>query len=138
MRDGARRVRPPRFRNFSVSPSNALKFPASIGVLAFPWRVSVATSTDQTTRILNVVVAALGGAMTIEGVEQGRGKGADVLGHPLNALAWLADNRVERGRPLRQGMVVLTGSIVSTKWPKAGQTVNSSIEGLGEAVARFV
>jgi 2-keto-4-pentenoate hydratase len=83
-------------------------------------------------------LSALGGAMTIEGVEQGRGKGADVLGHPLNALAWLANNRVERGRPLRQGMVVLTGSIVSTKWPKAGQTVNSSIEGLGEAVARFV
>ncbi|MGH7124020.1 MAG: 2-keto-4-pentenoate hydratase [Stellaceae bacterium] len=81
---------------------------------------------------------ALGGIMTIEGVEQGCGKGADVLGHPLNALAWLANNRVERGRPLRRGMVVLTGSIVSTKWPKAGETVRSTIESLDEAVARFV
>jgi 2-keto-4-pentenoate hydratase len=83
-------------------------------------------------------LAALGGHMTIKGVEQGRGQGADVLGHPLNALAWLANNRVERKRPLRKSMVVLTGSIVSTKWPKAGQTVRSTIEGLGEAVARFV
>jgi 2-keto-4-pentenoate hydratase len=83
-------------------------------------------------------LAGLGGIMTIDGVEQGRGKGADVLGHPLNALAWLANNRVERGRPLRKGMVVLTGSIVSTKWPKPGQTVRSTIEALGEAVARFV
>ncbi len=83
-------------------------------------------------------LAALGGTMTIEGVEQGRGKGGDVLGHPLNALAWLANNRIEHGRPLRRGMVVLTGSIVSTKWPKAGETVRSVIEGLGEAVARFV
>ena len=83
-------------------------------------------------------LAALGGAMTIEGVEQGHGTGADVLGHPLNALAWLANNRIERGRPLRKGMVVLTGSIVSTKWPQAGQTVRSTIETLGEAVARFV
>ena len=83
-------------------------------------------------------LGALGGAMTIEGVEQGRGKGADVLGHPLNALAWLANNRVERSRPLRKGMVVLTGSIVSTKWPKAGETVRSTISSLGEAVARFV
>ena len=82
-------------------------------------------------------LAALGGSMTMDDVEQGRGKGADVLGHPLNALAWLANNRVERGRPLRRGMVVLTGSIVSTKWPKPGQTVRSSIEALGEAVARF-
>jgi len=83
-------------------------------------------------------LAALAGIMTIDDVEQGRGRGADVLGHPLNALAWLANNRVERGRPLRKGMVVLTGSIVSTKWPKAGETVRSSIEALGEAVARFV
>ena len=83
-------------------------------------------------------LAALGGSMTMDDVEQGRGTGADVLGHPLTALAWLANNRVERGRPLRKGMVVLTGSIVSTKWPKAGQTVRSSIETLGEAVARFV
>jgi 2-keto-4-pentenoate hydratase len=82
-------------------------------------------------------LAALGGTMTIDGVDQGRGKGADVLGHPLNALAWLANNRVMRGRPLRKGMVVLTGSIVSTKWPKAGETVRSSIEALGEAVVRF-
>lgn len=83
-------------------------------------------------------LAALAGSMTIEGVEQGRGVGADVLGHPLNALAWLANNRIARGRPLRKGMVVLTGSIVSTKWPKAGETVQVSIEKLGEASARFV
>jgi len=83
-------------------------------------------------------LASLGGTMTIEGVEQGRGFGADVLGHPLNALAWLANNRVARGRPLRKGMAVLTGSIVSTKWPKAGETVRVAIEGLGEASARFV
>ena len=83
-------------------------------------------------------LGALAGIMTIEGVEQGRGKGADVLGHPLNALAWLANNRISRGRPLRKGMSVLTGSVVATKFPKPGQTVHCIIEGLGEAVARFV
>lgn len=83
-------------------------------------------------------LGALGGSMTIEGVEQGRGKGADVLGHPLNALAWLANKLAERGRPLVAGMVVLTGSIVSTKWPQRNQTVTVSIDGLGEASARFV
>ena len=82
-------------------------------------------------------LGGLAGVMTIEGVEQGRGKGADVLGHPLNALAWLANNRVLRRRPLRKGMMILTGSIVSTKWPKPGQTVRATIEGLGEAVAKF-
>ncbi|HMK67819.1 MAG TPA: fumarylacetoacetate hydrolase family protein [Stellaceae bacterium] len=83
-------------------------------------------------------LGALAGIMTIEGVEQGRGKGADVLGHPLNAVAWLANNRISRGRPLRKGMSILTGSVVATKFPQQGQTVRCIIEGLGEAVARFV
>jgi 2-keto-4-pentenoate hydratase len=43
----------------------------------------------------------------------------------------------ERGRPLRAGMVISTGSIVSTKWPKPGDTVIAEIDGLGEAVAHF-
>src|SRR5260221_61694 len=82
-------------------------------------------------------LAALGGRMLINGESVGSGSGADVLGHPLAALAWLANTMAERGRPLRAGMVVSTGSIVSTKWPKAGDTVTAEIDGLGEAVAHF-
>lgn len=82
-------------------------------------------------------LAALAGRMLINGRSVGSGVGADVLGHPLAALAWLANTMVERGRPLRAGMVVSTGSIVSTKWPKPGDTVIAEIDGLGEAVAHF-
>jgi 2-keto-4-pentenoate hydratase len=82
-------------------------------------------------------LAALSGRMLINGQPVGNGVGADVLGHPLNALAWLANTMAERGRPLRAGMVISTGSIVSTKWPKPGDTVVAEIEGLGEAVAHF-
>jgi 2-keto-4-pentenoate hydratase len=82
-------------------------------------------------------LAALTGRMLINGESVGSGVGADVLGHPLNALAWLANTMVERGRPLRAGMVVSTGSIVSTKWPKPGDKVVAEIESLGEAVAYF-
>lgn len=82
-------------------------------------------------------LAALRGRMLINDVEVGNGIGADVLGHPFEALAWLANTLAERGRPLRAGMVVSTGSIVSTKWPKPGDTVSCEIEGLGVAVARF-
>jgi 2-keto-4-pentenoate hydratase len=83
-------------------------------------------------------LGALEGRMSIGGRAMGVGHGADVLGHPLNALAWLANHLVARGRPLRRGMVVSTGSIVSTKWPKAGESVVVEIEGLGEAIAHFV
>jgi 2-keto-4-pentenoate hydratase len=82
-------------------------------------------------------LATLAGRMLINGESVGSGSGADVLGHPLAALAWLANTMAERGRPLRAGMVVSTGSIVSTKWPKPGDTVTAEIDGLGEAVAHF-
>jgi 2-keto-4-pentenoate hydratase len=82
-------------------------------------------------------LARLQGTMSIGGRMMGEGRGADVMGHPFNALAWLANHLATRGRPLRRGMVVSTGSIVSTKWPKPGERVVVALEGLGEAVADF-
>ena len=38
-----------------------------------------------------------------------------------------------RGKSLSQGMIVMTGSIVSTKFLNTGDTATVSIDGLGEA-----
>jgi len=84
-------------------------------------------------------LAAITGVMAINGVEIGRGRGADVMnGHPLHALAWVANTVAGRGRPLRRGMIVQTGSVVATQWPKPGDTVTVSFTGLGEASVRFL
>jgi 2-oxo-3-hexenedioate decarboxylase/2-keto-4-pentenoate hydratase len=81
--------------------------------------------------------AAIAGSMTIAGATVGSGVGADVLGHPFAALAWLANSLAARGRPLARGMVVSTGSIVRTHWPQPGDEVVVRLDGLGEAVARI-
>jgi 2-oxo-3-hexenedioate decarboxylase/2-keto-4-pentenoate hydratase len=81
-------------------------------------------------------LAALTMRMTINGDVVGEGVGADVLGDPLKALAWLANNLVRRGRPLRAGAIVLLGSIVATRWLKPGDAMSSVAEGLGEAHVR--
>jgi 2-oxo-3-hexenedioate decarboxylase/2-keto-4-pentenoate hydratase len=83
-------------------------------------------------------LAALAGRMRINGETVGEGVGADVMGHPFEALAFLANSLVRRGKPLASGQVVMTGSIVATKFPKAGDEVVSEIDGLGEARVRFV
>jgi 2-keto-4-pentenoate hydratase len=82
-------------------------------------------------------LSALFGRMTINGAEVGSGRGADILGHPLNALAWLANGLAGRGQPLAAGEVVLLGSVVQTVWVEAGDRVEIEIEGLGGASARF-
>jgi 2-keto-4-pentenoate hydratase len=71
--------------------------------------------------------------LTINGREIGRGAGADVMGHPLNALAWLANKKAEHGAPLLRGMVVMTGSIIATKFPEPGDRCLVEIDGLGSA-----
>ena len=86
-----------------------------------------------------VDLAAVTGVMAINSVEIGRGHGADVMnGHPLHALAWVANTVAARGRSLRRGMIVQTGSVVATQWPKPGDTVSVSFTGLGEASVRFL
>ena len=75
--------------------------------------------------------AGLAGVTTINGLEVGRGKGADVMGHPLNALAWIASSLAARGMPLRAGEIVLLGSLVETKWLARGDHVAIDITGLG-------
>ena len=61
-----------------------------------------------------------------------------MLGHPLNALAWLAESLAARGTFLRKGEIVLTGSLVETKWLKAGDDVRVAVSGLGEIAFRVV
>jgi 2-keto-4-pentenoate hydratase len=82
-------------------------------------------------------LAAVAGLMRINGAAVGSGRGADVLGHPHAALAWLANAHAVRGRSLRAGDVVLTGSVVATKWVQQGDTVAVSLAGLGDAHVRF-
>ena len=83
-------------------------------------------------------LAALHGRMLINGVEVGRGRGGDILGHPFEALAWLATSMAGRGRSLPAGAFVTLGSVVATNWVGAGDEVRIEIEGLGDASASFV
>jgi len=78
-------------------------------------------------------LAGLSARLTINGREIGRGKGADVMGNPLNALAWLAGKLVTAGTPLRRGMIVMTGSMVPIQFPAAGDRAVVEVEGLGAA-----
>jgi 2-oxo-3-hexenedioate decarboxylase/2-keto-4-pentenoate hydratase len=71
--------------------------------------------------------------LSINGQEIGSGNGGDVMGHPLNALAWLADKLAAAGTPLRRGMIVMTGSMVPIQYPAAGDRVMIEVSGLGTA-----
>lgn len=81
--------------------------------------------------------AAALGRMSIslhqDGREVSRAPGAAILGHPLNALAWIARDLAREGRPLREGDIISLGSFSPPQPVAPGQVWTARYEGLGEA-----
>lgn len=64
--------------------------------------------------------------------------GAEVMGSPVNSLAWIANHLGSRGLGLRSGDIVMTGSVSKVLRPKAGDTVRATYTRLGSVAVRFV
>lgn len=83
-------------------------------------------------------LASIEGRATADGVEIGRGYGRDVLDHPFHAVAWLADHLASTGEGLRAGDIVMTGSIITTKFPDAPRRYRFELGGLGAVEVEVV
>jgi 2-keto-4-pentenoate hydratase len=69
-------------------------------------------------------VAALRGSLIVDGHLRDEGVGADLMGHPLSCLAWLAGSLVaEAFGGLKAGQVVMLGSVTPPIWLSAPATV---------------
>lgn len=67
------------------------------------------------------------------------GSGASVMGDPLNALVWLANELSGRGKGLRAGETVNTGNCLARYcFARAGQTVVAECGPLGSATAHLI
>lgn len=78
-------------------------------------------------------LARLRGVATINGEPVGEGLGAAAMGHPLDAVAWVANHLAAHGRGLVFRDVVITGSMITSKAVRPGDSVRFSVEGLGDA-----
>jgi 2-keto-4-pentenoate hydratase len=65
------------------------------------------------------------------------GAGAAVLGSPLHAAAWLANELIRRGVQLDAGHVILTGSITAAIPVHVGDAVTATFDRLGSVTAVF-
>ena len=75
-------------------------------------------------------LVGIAGRLAVDGKAVGEGKAED----PYATLAWLANHLAERGRDLKAGMVVITGSLIATVSIAPGSRAVFSVDGLGEAV----
>ena len=77
------------------------------------------------------------GTATINGAHVGEGVGAEAMGHPFDAVAWIAGHLASRGHGLLRKDVVITGSLVTSKRVKTGDLVRFELENLGGVELRI-
>lgn len=97
---------------------------ARAGVLGAPLDVQATQAFAESLGAMKVV-ATDGAGQVIA-----RGEGRAVLGHPLNAVRWLAEDLARSGVRLKAGDLLSLGSFTAPLTPQAGETVRVRYEGL--------
>jgi 2-keto-4-pentenoate hydratase len=78
------------------------------------------------------------GRITVDGDIRGEGVGGDLMGHPMAALAWLADAAIVRAfGGLRAGQVVMLGSVTPPIWLDGPCEATVAFEGMQPATLRL-
>jgi 2-keto-4-pentenoate hydratase len=110
------------------------------------WDVTAATAIADNTlagRVLigdrtttgNVDLGREGVELLVDGERRASGTGTAVLGHPADAVVWLAEALADNGETLQAGEFVTTGSITEPIPIAAGETVVARYSSLGSVVA---
>ena len=80
----------------------------------------------------------LGVVLEINGEVRSMACGAAVLGHPLAAVAMMANHLGARGQEIPAGTFIMTGGVTEALQVKAGDNVNVRFQDLGTVGFRFV
>jgi 2-keto-4-pentenoate hydratase len=72
------------------------------------------------------------GVAKINGTTVGEGRGQAAMGHPFDAVAWIANHLASLNRGLLRGEIVITGSLITSKPVKSGDRVEFNLAGLGK------
>jgi 2-keto-4-pentenoate hydratase len=78
-----------------------------------------------------------GMAMEVNCAVASLGAGAACLGHPLNAVQWLARTLAARGETLREGDIVLSGALGPMVALSLGDQVHAQVGGLGSCTFTY-
>ena len=79
----------------------------------------------------------LGGMLLCNGEVEETGLAAGVLGHPGNAVAWLANKLTEFDLAIEAGELILTGSFARPVWATPGDLIVADFGDLGTVEVEF-
>ena len=118
-----------RIRDWKIKIQDTVADNASCGVFVLGDRLVDPRDVD---------LATCGMVLEKNGEIVATGAGAAALGHPANAVAWLANTLGAHGIALEAGEVVLSGSLAAMVPVKAGDSLRVTIGGIGGCSVRFI
>mgnify|MGYP000928288338 FL=1 len=72
-----------------------------------------------------------------DGVQIAEGRGEMAMGHPANAVSWLAGKLADRGKGLEAGQLVMTGTLTPILTIEADSTYEAAFSTLGTVTKAF-
>ena len=118
-----------RIRDWKIQIQDTVADNASCGVFVLGDRLVDPRDVD---------LATCGMVLEKNGEIVATGAGAAALGHPANAVAWLANTLGHLGMGLKAGEVVLSGSLGIMVPVQAGDNLRVTIGGIGGCSVRFI
>lgn len=118
-----------RIKDWKIKIQDTIADGASIGRVLVSGRMIPVEGLDM--RLMGLVLEKNGDVVTTAA-------GAAVLGHPANAVAWLANKLALYGISLKAGEIVMSGSLTAACPVTAGDIVRASFDYMGSVGARFV
>ena len=118
-----------RIRDWKIKIQDTVADNASCGVFVLGDRLVDPRDVD---------LATCGMVLEKNGEIVATGAGAAALGHPANAVAWLANTLGALGIALEAGEVVLSGSLAAMVPVQAGDDLRVTIGGIGGCSVRFI
>ena len=122
----------PAFELIEDRNADYAKTEASSLIVENCWNGGIVTGTPR--RIALDDLVGITGRLTLDGKPVGEGAAED----PCATLAWLANHVAERGRDLKAGMIVITGSLIVTVSIAPGQRAVFAVDGLGEVAMEVI
>lgn len=118
-----------RIKDWKIKIQDTIADVASIGRVVVSGRLVPVDEFDM--RLMGLVLEKNGETVATAA-------GAAVLGHPANAVAWLANKLAVYGISLKAGEIIMSGSLTAACPVAAGDSVGAVFDRLGAVGARFV
>ncbi|MDR7869150.1 MAG: fumarylacetoacetate hydrolase family protein [Sporomusaceae bacterium] len=118
-----------RIKDWKIKIQDTIADGASIGKVIVSGRLVPVEECDM--RLMGLVLEKNGETVATAA-------GAAVLGHPANAVAWLANKLAAYGITLKAGEIIMSGSLTAACPVAAGDSMRASFDRLGVVGARFV